>query len=192
MLIEMPIKETYVASWGSWEAVRELVQNAKDQEDVSNRPMRIWYKSGHLCRHNPGAELDRRALLLGHSTKAGTNLRGQFGEGFNLAMLAGVRCGYEITIDTPTERWRPLIDMSTEYDERVLKIQTRARQTPHDGVLVSIKMEKAVWQDLQKLFLFLHKPAADEAIVVEGGTILLGGDYNGCIYVKGIFVDRKA
>jgi len=83
----LPIKSTYVSHWGTWECVREIVQNAKDEEEENGHKMTVKYERGWLRLSNIGADLARNALLLGQTSKASRDdLRGEFGEGLDLAL----------------------------------------------------------------------------------------------------------
>ena len=112
----LPIKSTYVPDWGVWECLREFVQNAKDEEDDRGSEMKISHSGSALRIFNRGADMDRSALLLGQTSKADrSDLRGQFGEGLNLVILAGVRAGLDIVVYTQTERWTATLEPSDEY-----------------------------------------------------------------------------
>lgn len=184
----LPIKSTYVSHWGSWEAIRELVQNAKDEEDEHGHKMTVKYDHGWLHLGNIGADLARSALLLGQTSKASRDdLRGEFGEGLDLALLAGVRAGYDIRIHTKTEIWIPTIEYVKKFDALVLVVRTRAKKTEGIGVEARIKMPIDDWVESRKLFRFLVDDAPEFNTVVEDGTILTHPDRQGQIYVKGIY-----
>lgn len=133
----------YVLSWGIWEAVRELLQNAIDQHgnDVQSK----------LCfDYTPGKEmlivgatnccLSPRTLLLGMSTKlADRKAIGQFGEGYKLALLVLTRFNYGVTIRTGNEAWKPAFEFSEEYDSSVLTIERYRTEGDAGGVFFDIE-----------------------------------------------------
>lgn len=191
----LPIKSTYVPDWGTWHAIRELVQNAKDEEEHRGHSMRVFWdrtdaQHGILTINNEGADMDRKALLIGHTTKAGVGLRGRFGEGLDLAMLAAVRAGHKLVIETQTERWTPEISYSDEYGASCLAVQTRALKVRRSGVTISMTLDEADWQLYRERFLFLAKISDDQIVrVPEKGAILTQPERKGHVYVKGIYVD---
>jgi len=187
-MFALPIKSTYVSHWGTWECIREVIQNAKDAEEEGGHKMGVKYSGGWLRISNHGANLTRKALLIGHTSKADRpDLRGQFGEGLDLALLAGVRAGYEMRVYTRTEVWTPTIEYVKKFDDVTLVVRTRALKTETSGVEVRIKMPLDDWLEARKLFRFLVDDEDEHKIVAKGGTILLHPDRQGQIYVKGIY-----
>ena len=83
---ELSLSRNYVSSWGIEEAIRELLQNAKDSngEDVID----IDKSSGTITITNKNTSIPSSTLLLGNTSK-GDDLDkiGQFGEGYKLALL---------------------------------------------------------------------------------------------------------
>lgn len=190
----LPIKSTYVPDWGLWECLRELIQNAKDEEDQHGHAMSVsWRGSGPkgvLTIHNEGADMDRRALLIGHSGKTGSNLRGKFGEGLDLALLAGVRAGANPVIGTRSETWSPTIAYSDEFGANCLTVSTRARRTPGTGVTITLDISEADWERYRERFIFLCRIPDNRIVRVDGqGSILLEPERKGHVYVRGIYVD---
>ncbi len=188
----LPIKSTYVPSWGPWEAIRELIQNAKDEEDANGHAMTVRHRGKLLTISNDGADMDRSVLLLGKTTKAGRpDLRGQFGEGLNLALLAAERSGLPVIIHTQTERWHARIEPAAEFGgEECLVIQTRKLQKRRSGVEVVITMSANDWEDLREKLLFLCSVPDDRVIRTDDGAILLEPERKGHLYAKGIFISK--
>ena len=86
------------------------VQNAKDAEDYDGLAMQIDHKprSQTLTITTKGISIEASTLLLlGKTSKNGSDQRGKFGEGFALGCLALVRAGHPVTIDNGHERWKP-------------------------------------------------------------------------------------
>ena len=104
MIIELTIKTDYLPGWGTYEGVRELVQNGRDAETELNAPFSVQHRGNTLCLSNTGARMPREALLMGHTTKRGNNeLIGKFGEGLKLGVLALVRAGHTVVIENRDE-----------------------------------------------------------------------------------------
>lgn len=188
----LPIKHSYVAGWGAWECVREFIQNAKDEEQQHGHAMTVGHFGKVLCIANAGASIDRKALLLGHTTKGDGNLRGKFGEGLNLALLVAARIGYKTSVSTPTETWVPSIEFSKEYGEDCLVISTRAHGVnarPRTGVEIQIEMPEEEWLRFKGRFLFLSKLTDTQVVRVPNqGSILLEEERKGQVYVRGIYI----
>jgi len=184
----LPIKSTYVPSWGTFECLREVLQNAKDEEDEHGHKMGVKYDRGWLRVSNHGATITRKALLIGETSKAHRgDLRGQFGEGLDLALLVGVRGGYEMRVYTRTEVWTPTIEHVEKFDAEVLVVRTRALKVETSGVEVRIKMPLEDWLEARKLFRFLVDDEDEFLVKVRKGTIMLHPDRKGHVYVKGIY-----
>jgi hypothetical protein len=192
-IIELSLKETYVPTWGGWESLREAMQNGLD-EDLRGHPLTVKYHKGWLTIYNQGADMSTDALLLGETDKADNpDLSGQYGEGLDVGLLAGVRTGYEIKITTKTETWAPYIGPSSKFQGRnVLKVATRKLKVHRDGVTVAIKMPKAAWEKSKNLFLrFARFDRGKHLIEIEGtGAIVTDPKFQGRVYVKGIFAQH--
>lgn len=193
MQIELPITADYVADWSVWEGVRELVQNAVDEETLNGHQMTVTHDGEWLRVRSVGADMDRSALLLGKTTKKDVDkARGQFGEGLNLAFLALTRAGLEVECRTQTEKWRPRLGESEEYaGNRVLIVGTRKMPTQVSWVEVSVRLPAEDWETMKSRFLFLDPPAEGEYVKTYYGTILLEKRRQGMVFVKGIFVAMK-
>lgn len=195
MRIELTIKTSYLESWGLWEGIRELVQNARDAEVQFGAPMRVSFKSNRLVIENEGCGLEHRALLLGHTTKKGAEgLIGQFGEGLKLGALALARAGYAVRIQTNGETWTPALEKSEWLDEPVLvfhirKSRAKKPDLPYVRVEVSGLSEEG-WTSLRRNFRFLDKKEDDLSVVpTRRGDLLLDPEEAGRLYVKGVFVE---
>jgi hypothetical protein len=184
----LPIVWSYVRHWGTWECIREIVQNAIDEEQENGHKMAVKYERGWLRVSNHGADLQRNALLIGKTSKANrADLRGQFGEGLDLALLVGVRAGYQVKVYTKTEIWTPSIEHVKKFDEQVLVVRTSTRKVEGSGVEVRVKMPLKDWLEARKLFRFLVDDEEDQQVHVKDGTILLHPDREGQVYVQGIY-----
>ena len=94
------ISENYVADWGLFEGIRELVQNGLDARDKGFRFDIIYRREQEeLLIYNDGTSITRANLLLGNTSKRGDETqRGMYGEGFKIAILALIRCGKKVEI----------------------------------------------------------------------------------------------
>ncbi|PHR92006.1 MAG: hypothetical protein COA69_09580 [Robiginitomaculum sp.] len=135
MQIELSLSTDYVSHWGLWEALRELYQNAMDEE--------LWeirHDSESLRIITKGGQLARESLLLGASTKSGdSGKRGQYGEGYKLALLVLCRLGHAVTIRTGGEVWTPRLVDSETFGARVLAIDIQPDDVKTDGVTICVE-----------------------------------------------------
>ena len=191
--LELTINPGYVRNWGTWEAVRELVQNCVDAHDIGHE-MCIMYdpESETLTLDNDGATMGRNALILGGSTKEDDHRqRGKFGEGFKLAWVVLLRGGMTVTCRTDMEAWAPRIGHSEKYDSEILFVDVTQNESGFTGISVSVGgISQDDWNDISGRLLFLREPDDGEAVSVGSGRILTGQQYRGSLYSRGIFVAR--
>jgi len=190
-VIEITLSKDYVPNWGIWQGIREVVQNGIDGERQYGYKMSVEHmQNGTLVIRNEGGRIPREALLIGFSSKRGNHdLSGQFGEGLKLGTLALVRAGYEVVIRNRNETWRPVIEASDDFDAEVLKFKIRKIKKDNGGLQVEIKgVSNEDWGMIRKNFLFLEPP--ENVVETSRGTIFLDPERVGCIYVRGIFIDR--
>lgn len=124
--IELSIAANYVQDWSEWEALRELYQNGMDAHDMGF-PLEInWLEDTPglwtLTLDNKQAQMDRKSILFGFTTKDGSKNRGHFGEGLKLAWLVLRRCGYTVQCFIQNETWTPTLRFSKIFDINTLHI----------------------------------------------------------------------
>lgn len=194
MKIQLTIKTTYLPNWGAWEGIREVVQNGRDAEIEHSAPLKIDWYNDTLRVENEGVTLPLKALLLGHTTKAErSDTIGKFGEGLKLGILALVRAGHEVKIRNGSEVWTPTIERSETFDDDVLTFTVEKGRADKPRVRVEISgVRKEDWDLMRQNFLFVKRPKKDEAIDTADGMLLLGAQYKGKVYVKGIFVQHDS
>lgn len=124
--IELTIAPNYVPSWGIVEAIRELFQNALDQqEQYPDNEMDWSYDEDEqkITISNKTSTLTAQTLLLGATSKAGdVSTIGQFGEGYKIATLVLLRNNKKITFYNygAKEVWRPRFVKSRRFETDVL------------------------------------------------------------------------
>lgn len=190
--IELSLTVNYCPGWGLWEGVREIVQNAVDDEEWNGGKMVIEHsaRAQKLSIKSQGVVLERSVLLLGASDKK-ENERGHFGEGLKIGVLALVRSEHPVIIYNGDEVWRPVIEPSEQFaGSNVLCFQTRKLPKSRADFTVEVEnISKPVWEQMKAKFLFLSPDNAADTVKVRGGTILLAPDRKGEVYVKGIYVN---
>lgn len=191
MKLELTIKVTYLPEWGKWEGVRELIQNARDEEVRTGIPMVVRHTGKTLRLFNEKSALRHRDLLFGQTDKADrSDFAGKFGEGLKLGTLALIRGGFDVKIRTGTEIWTPAIEHSQQFGEQVLVFNIRRSSKDIGGTQVDVGGLTAMdWTRMREKFLFLASLGSDEAIDVPGqGKIITAARFKGKLFVKGIFV----
>lgn len=124
--IELTIAPNYVPGWGIVEAIRELFQNAIDQQTQCPGNDMDWsYDEDEqkLIISNKTSVLTADTLLLGQTTKAkDVSTIGQFGEGYKIATLVLLRNDKQITFYNygAKEIWRPRFVKSRRFNTDVL------------------------------------------------------------------------
>lgn len=190
--ITLTISSKYLPTWGLFEGVRELIQNARDAEVEHNASMTVTQVNEVLRIENEGSTLPLKALLLGETSKDGNNeMIGKFGEGLKLGILALVRAGHAVKIRNGSDVWVPSLTHDERFGEEVLCFDIQGGREPKNRVRFEIEgITKALWEEMKPKFLFLTPKAKDDRVQTHSGTLLLDPKFKGCIYVKGIFVQR--
>lgn len=193
--VELSISTGYVADWTTKEGIKELIQNAIDQETLdSENKMNISLEGDMLFISNNKSYLDRKSLVLGASTKrTNDNSIGKFGEGYKLALLVLLREGVEIVINNYEKRevWIPEIKYSSKYGTDILCISIYKEfvtKLPHGNLVYQLSNIKNAKDILSSIMLDESK--YKEIIETKRGKILVGGE-PGCIYVNGLFVAKR-
>ncbi len=192
MKVQLTISHNYVPTWGTYEAIREILQNAKDADD-DGKPMSVRRSGETMIVTNMGACLDMNVWLMGHTSKDGnTEARGHFGEGIKLSMLAALRAGHKVKIINDHESWTPTLEVSDVFHgSKVLTISTHARQRHTGSFSVEIDgVDDDMWALVQERFLFLGETGA--TLKTAAANILLDPRQKGHLFVKGIWVEYKA
>ena len=193
--IELSISSEYVPDWGLWEGIREIMQNAMD-EDSKGHLMSISHseEDSVLTVSNEGSTLSIRHLLVGYTTKAGDDSqRGEKGEGLDLGVLALARAGHDVVIRTPDSVWRPSLEPSDAWGgEKVLVFRTRKRPKLGSSTSITVSgVDADDWEEFKGRFL----PDADildntdkDRHVCWHGSLLTSPEMRGKVFVKGIWI----
>lgn len=191
---ELSISSKYVDSWGVYEGVRELIQNAIDAQQ-DGHAMTVSHKAGMLTVFSEGVHLDRSVLLLGVTSKAGGGYRGHFGEGLKLGALALARAGRRLVVVNDDESWIFKLQPSAAFGGvSVLTVSTRTQSVAAGGFSVQVELTANEWSEMRRNFLFLDDTI--NALPVPQGAVtetalLLDPEQRGRCYVKGIFVEER-
>ena len=189
--IELSLTEDYIRSWTFYDAIRELVSNARDAEVAMGATMRVTHSGSTLLIENYGTTLPRTALLLGYTTKtSGGSTIGSFAEGLKLALLVLAREKVGVTIQNGNETWRPSIQRSEKYAANVLVVSISTKSTAIPRVSIQIDCSSDDWMALKYRFLWLSDPG--NCVTGPSGTLLLEEKHKGSVYVKGVWIRKDA
>lgn len=185
--IALPIARGYVANWGIWEAIRELIQNALDQDTCSVQY--DWNVPG-ITVSSTGGKMEEQSLLLGATSKADdANARGKFGEGFKLAMLVLVRNGIDVDIRNGRDVWEFTFDNHPELGVECLTVTIQENYYPSswadDEVHFRLKgLSTDTLHEVQDKYLVKE----DLNVVASSGGSYAFESEQSCVYVGGLFV----
>lgn len=180
---ELSLSRNYVSSWGIEEAIRELLQNAKDSsgEDVID----IDKSSGTITITNKNTSIPSSTLLLGNTSKRDElDKIGQFGEGYKLALLVLLREGKDVSIQNGNKIWNPSFEYSDNFECEVLCI-TEVESNGNNLVFEISGFDSNELDELENEFLGLNGQAYN-SIQTSYGEILTDSDYKGKVFVDGL------
>jgi len=196
--IETSLHRDYCPRWGSWEGMREILQNALDAQD-DGFPMEVKYFPGteRVLVVNRGVVLDRSSMLMGYTTKRDRNKRGQHGEGYKVGLLALLRSGAKVVVRSGYETWKAGVHESKNYGgQEVFCFDTRTRDNFTDAVEVEVfGIDEENWRICQlqvvplmrKLFEAEGKDPG-EVRSVSGASMFKHPELRGMLFVKDLFV----
>lgn len=194
---ELTISTGYVPDWTYVEAVRELFQNAIDNERVNpENKMSIHHNGTTLEISNKTSKLTLDSLLLGSSTKRDDDRTiGQHGEGYKIAFMVLLREGKNITVENygADEIWTTKLVNSRRYNgAKVVQIEVEKnpfwkKNVKNDLNIIVEGISDSEYDDIVNANLFLQdKVNASE--MTRCGQVLFGDDNVGKIFVKGLYV----
>jgi len=193
--LELTIGPNYIPDWGAWEAIREFIQNTLDANQAGYKMDIRRNPNGTLVLRNEGARLQYSDLILGSSSKQDGEFRGQYGEGFKLAMMVLCRMARDnnsseppIRIKTGAEMWRPTLKKSATFGTEILNIEITNVQDDN-GITVYIpNISDALWKIIQDRVLDLGKTMKISSS--KYGDILLDQKNNSQLFVKGLWISE--
>lgn len=193
---ELSISTDYVPDWTLTDAIRELFQNAKDQEVTQpDNEMYFYYDNVHLLQiGNKKSVLTVRSLLLGSSSKRDDpNTIGQFGEGYKVAALVLTRLGKKLMIYNygAREVWTFKFIESKRFGTRILVVDINKsffwNKPPNNDLIITVdNIEPGEYTAIMDTNLHIRPP--EEILTTTYGRILLDQEFKGRIFVNGLFV----
>jgi hypothetical protein len=200
---ELSVSPNYVSDWGITEAIRELFQNAIDQESISqDNKMFFEYKeeTQEILIGNKESILTPKSLLLGTSTKSDNDdTIGKFGEGYKIATLVLLRNNKEITFYNygAKEVWLPRFVKSRRYGGvNILTFDVKKnyfwQSVPDNNLTIVVGgITKEEYLQIKNTNLHLQELQDSDIINTQYGKILLNEKYKGRFFVNGLYVANK-
>lgn len=195
--IELSLASDYVPSWTIVDAIRELFQNALDQEAQMPDNTASWsYKDGTLKISNKASTLETKSLLLGTTTKEGDDRTiGQFGEGYKIATLVLLRNAKQVTIYNYglREVWRPRFVKSRRFGADVLTFfidkEYPWKQVPDNDLTIEVTglTDEEWFEQIVPANLHLQSDIKIEESN-EYGEALGDPRHAGLVFVNGLYV----
>lgn len=193
---ELSLTKNYVADWGVYDALRELIQNAIDQEvTIPDNKKSIVYKDETLYISNKSSVLERQSLLLGHTSKQDDDKTiGQFGEGYKIAFLVLTRLEKPVTVYNygAKETWTVKFSKLKKYNyEKVLVVTVDDAypwtKVPDDNLTIKVEnITPDEYEGLIERTLFLQNDVDFEG--TPYGDILFSDKHKGQFFVNGLYV----
>lgn len=198
---ELSLTPDYVPDWGLVEAMRELFQNALDQQTVApDNEMFYEYHEDVQSFHigNKLSILEPKSLLLGATSKANdAKTIGKFGEGYKIAALVLTRLGKKVTFFNygAREVWRFRFSKSRKYESTILVCEVDKKfpwaAVPNNNL--TIVVEGITEEESFEIGEYnLHMQEGMNFWQTAKGRILLDNDLKGKMFVNGLYVSTNA
>lgn len=197
---ELSISTEYVPDWGLVEALRELFQNALDNETMNPENKMGWQynkRSGEVKITNKTSKLSVESLLLGSGTKHNrTDTIGKHGEGYKIAFMVLLRNNKTIRVDNygANEIWDIRLVKSRKYKGQLVPTvfinkEPVWKKKPSSDLTITIGgITEEEYKELEVKNLHLRGEEVRAFDTTEKGRILLDEAEHGNIYVEGLFV----
>ncbi len=199
---ELTISTDYVKDWGIVEAVRELFQNAIDNE-ITNPENTMFFEFSaeekKLSIGNKTSVLTLDTLLLGKSSKReDAKTIGKHGEGYKIAFMVLLREGKSVKVYNygAKEVWETRLVKSRRYGNLdvpvvfINKVPMWSKVPSHD---LMIEVEGITEEEYKNIVESnLHLQDVGEVITDSSNNrILLNSKYSGRIFVRGLYVSSN-
>lgn len=199
---ELSISTDYVPDWTYVEAIREIFQNALDNE-IANPENKMGFdydeENQRLTVSNKTSVLNPESLLLGSSTKRDDkDTIGKHGEGYKIAFMVLLREGKNIKVYNygAREIWETRLVKAKRYNNRLVPTifinkQAIWSKVPNSDLTITIdNITSEEYKELVNKNLHL-RDNVNYFEVPENGRILIDKEEKGNIYVKGLFVCKN-
>lgn len=198
---ELTISVNYASNWGITEAVREFIQNARD-EQVQNSDNKMFLKydrdNQKFIVGNKNSVLNINSLLLGVTSKENSNdTIGQFGEGYKIATTVLLRLGKSVTFYNyaMNEIWTTKLVRSRRYGGELVPTfyvekatgLFKSRVIEDYSLIIEIEdIDDSEYEDIKESVLYLQDSYSKDK--TPYGEILTDDKYKGKVFVSGLYV----
>lgn len=193
---ELSLTKDYVPDWTVLDAIRELFQNALDQETVAKDNTMFWdYSEGTFSVGNKLSILEPKSLLLGATTKADDSKTiGKFGEGYKIATLVLTRLGKTVTFYNygAKEVWRARFSKSKKYGAEILVFEVDKKfpwtTVPDNNLTIHIEgITEQEFEDIKGTNLHIANESVN-SVFTPHGEVLLDAEMKGKMFVNGLYI----
>lgn len=186
---ELPISLGYVESWGTREAIREILQNSIDANEIGYyKEINYDENTETLTITNRRAKLPISSLVLGGSSKREMeNQIGHEGEGYKLALVVLLRKGYNVRILNSDKEWIPSFEFSEKFNSKILTIHSKPIEDTNKVSFIIKGITPTVYNDLYKYFPCIDDDFG-ETVECSTGSILLDERFKGKMFVGGLYI----
>ena len=186
---ELPISLGYVESWGTREAIREILQNSIDANEIGYyKEINYDENTETLTITNRRAKLPISSLVLGGSSKREMeNQIGHEGEGYKLALVVLLRKGYNVRILNSDKEWIPSFEFSEKFNSKILTIRSKSIEDTNKVSFIIKGITPTVYNDLYKYFPCIDDDFG-ETVECSTGSILLDERFKGKMFVGGLYI----
>lgn len=195
---ELTISTGYVPDWGIVEAMREIFQNALDNEISNPENVMGWsFEDGTIRVSNKTSKLKVESLLLGCSTKTNDkNTIGKWGEGYKIAFMVLLRNNKKIKVYNygAREVWDVKLVKSKRYNGQLITTvfvdkEPVWRKIPEADLIIEVSgITDDEYKMIQQKNLHLREDTVKNFNCKDIGSILLDESERGNIYVKGLYI----
>ncbi|MBO5389034.1 MAG: hypothetical protein J6A59_13075 [Lachnospiraceae bacterium] len=195
---ELTISTGYVPDWGIVEALREIFQNALDNETVNPENKMEWkFENNTISVSNKTSKLPIESLLLGCTTKADNkNTIGKWGEGYKIAFMVLLREGKKVTVYNygAREVWEVRLVKSKRFNGQLITTVFVDREpvwkkVPDNNLTIEVSgISEDEYHEIVTKNLNLRRESIKSFDNPSRGNIILNEEEKGNIYVKGLFV----
>jgi hypothetical protein len=154
-------------------------------------------KAGTLTLTNESTELPCSVWIMGEGGDAGVGIIGQFHEGLKIASMVLCRMGHGVTMYSGEEKWTPVLEPNDKFNGvPILTIKRRKVQARRDFTIQVEGIAEEQFEEVKRLYLDFDD-RFDNAQVMrtapwEGSArVLLQEEFRGCLYSKGVFIQKK-
>lgn len=195
---ELSVDLNYVPDWTEVEAVREIFQNAIDQQQNGGNEMYFKYvpEEERLFIGNKNSSLTKKSLLIGSSTKRDDSKTiGQHGEGYKIATVVLLRMGLGLKIFNYCDKeiWTAKKINSRRYGTQIPAFSVEKcipfiRPVENQNLIFQIDgITPEMYARIVASNLHLQGDLGDYE-ETDNGKILKNPKYKGMVFVGGLYI----